>query len=572
MSKIRILDELLSNMIAAGEVVERPMGVVKELVENSIDAQATRIEIRLINGGLDYIEITDDGCGMDKKDATAAFSRHATSKISEVNDLWQINTMGFRGEALPSIASVSKVSLTTNDGNDSTLVRVEYGKIIEAKPFGAPEGTTIKVEGLFYKTPARLKHLKSANVELNLILDLISKMALSHPEISFELTNDEQAKIQTNGSGSLQEAIMAIYGVAVARKCIAIDFEDYDFKVTGYIVDPAITRATKQYINCFINGRIIKSYQIQKAIIEGYKGYMMSDRFPIAIVNIAVDYKLVDVNVHPSKWEIRISKEKQLYKLITNGIREVLKKEMTPSDLLLKNLSSSKQDREQRETELTKEEAYKSFVQPNLNIVQEEILEYIEPGQRYRFKYLAQLHGKYILANDEENLYIIDQHAAQERCMYEEIQNQIMEKSVITQHLLLPLVIEVSPAIVNQLDLINQQLDCIKLKFEQFSMNSIVTREVPDFFEQIDELHFIQHLINEIVEDKQMSRIDIRKEKIASIACHSSVRFNQYLSMEESKKLLERLSKCNQPFNCPHGRPTMIAISEKDLIKEFKRA
>jgi len=571
-SKIRILDELLSNMIAAGEVVERPMGVVKELVENSIDAQATRIEIRLINGGLDYIEITDDGCGMDKKDATAAFSRHATSKISEVNDLWQINTMGFRGEALPSIASVSKVSLTTNDGNDSTLVRVEYGKIIEAKPFGAPEGTTIKVEGLFYKTPARLKHLKSANVELNLILDLISKMALSHPEISFELTNDEQAKIQTNGSGSLQEAIMAIYGVAVARKCIAIDFEDYDFKVTGYIVDPAITRATKQYINCFINGRIIKSYQIQKAIIEGYKGYMMSDRFPIAIVNIAVDYKLVDVNVHPSKWEIRISKEKQLYKLITNGIREVLKKEMTPSDLLLKNLSSSKQDREQRETELTKEEAYKSFVQPNLNIVQEEILEYIEPGQRYRFKYLAQLHGKYILANDEENLYIIDQHAAQERCMYEEIQNQIMEKSVITQHLLLPLVIEVSPAIVNQLDLINQQLDCIKLKFEQFSMNSIVTREVPDFFEQIDELHFIQHLINEIVEDKQMSRIDIRKEKIASIACHSSVRFNQYLSMEESKKLLERLSKCNQPFNCPHGRPTMIAISEKDLIKEFKRA
>ncbi|HPX31898.1 MAG TPA: DNA mismatch repair endonuclease MutL [Erysipelotrichaceae bacterium] len=571
MSKIRILDELLSNMIAAGEVVERPMGVVKELVENSIDAQATRIEIRLINGGLDYIEITDDGCGMDKKDATAAFSRHATSKISEVNDLWQISTMGFRGEALPSIASVSKVSLTTNDGNDSTLVKVEYGKIVEAKPFGAPEGTTIKVEGLFYKTPARLKHLKSANVELNLILDLISKMALSHPKISFELTNDEQIKIQTNGSGSLQEVIMAIYGVGVAKKCIAIDFEDYDFKLTGYIVDPAITRATRQYINCFINGRIIKSYQIQKAIIEGYKGYLMSDRFPIAIVNIDIDYKLVDVNVHPSKWEIRISKERQLYRLITKGISEILKKEMTPSDLLLKNLSSLKQQHEQNELELTKKELYESYVQPSLNIVQEEILEYIESEQRYRFEYLAQLHGKYILANDEENLYIIDQHAAQERCMYEKIQNQIMDKSVITQHLLLPLVIEVSPAIVNQLDIINQQLDCIKLKFEQFSMNSIVTREVPDFFDQIDELHFIQHLINEIIEDKQMSRIDIRKEKIASLACHSSVRFNQYLSMEESKKLLERLSKCNQPFNCPHGRPTMIAINEKDLIKEFKR-
>jgi DNA mismatch repair protein MutL len=572
-SKIKILDELLSNMIAAGEVVERPMGVVKELVENSIDAQATRIEIRLINGGLDYIEITDNGCGMDKRDATAAFSRHATSKIEEVNDLWQISTMGFRGEALPSIASVSKVTLMTNDKIDSTLVRVEYGKIIEAKPFGAPEGTTIKVEGLFYKTPARLKHLKSANVELNLILDLISKMALSHPAISFELSNDSQIRIQTNGSGSLQETIMAIYGVGVAKKCIAVDFEDYDFRVSGYIVNPAITRATRQYINVFINGRIIKSYQIQKAIIEGYKGYMMSDRYPIAIINIDIDYKLVDVNVHPSKWEIRISKERQLYKLITSGISEVLKKEMIPGDLLLKNISKSQQERKDKETEFTKEDNLFSYQQQQpLTIVQEEILDYLEPEQTHRFKYLAQLHGKYILADDEENLYIIDQHAAQERVMFEEIQNQIMEKSIVTQHLLFPLVVEVSPAIVNQLDLINEQLDCIKLKFEQFSINSIVTREVPYFFEQIDEAHFIQHLISEIMEDKQMSRIDIRKEKIASLACHSSVRFNQYLSIEESKTLLERLSKCKQPFNCPHGRPTMIAISEKDLIKEFKRA
>ncbi|HQB32842.1 MAG TPA: DNA mismatch repair endonuclease MutL, partial [Erysipelotrichaceae bacterium] len=443
MSKIRILDELLSNMIAAGEVVERPMGVVKELIENSIDAKATRIEIRLMNGGLDYIGITDNGCGMDKKDATAAFNRHATSKISEVNDLWQISTMGFRGEALPSIASVSKVSLTTNDGSDSTLVKVEYGKIAEAKPFGAPEGTTIKVEGLFYKTPARLKHLKSGNVELNLILDLVSKMALSHPEISFELSNDGQTRIQTNGSGSLLEVIMAIYGVEVARKCIAVDFEDYDFRVSGYIVNPAISRATRQYINTFINSRIIKSYQIQKAIIEGYKGYLMSDRYPIAIVNIGIDYKLVDVNVHPSKWEIRISKEKQLYKLVTTKISEVLKREMTPSDLLLKNLSKPQKENIDRIIEPAKEETYQTFQQPALNIVQEEIFDYLEMEQTHRFKYLAQLHGKYILANDEENLYIIDQHAAQERCMYEEIQNQIMEKSITTQHLLLPLVIEV---------------------------------------------------------------------------------------------------------------------------------
>ncbi len=571
MSKIKILDELLSNMIAAGEVVERPMGVVKELVENSIDAKASRIEIRLINGGLDYIEVTDDGIGMDKRDATAAFSRHATSKIEEVNDLWQISTMGFRGEALPSIASVSKVSLLTNDGTDSTLVKVEYGKIVEAKPYGTPQGTTITIEGLFYKTPARLKHLKSANVELNLILDLISKMALSFPNISFELSNDEQIKIQTNGSGSLLETIMAIYGVTVAKKCIEIDFEDYDFRVSGYIVNPAITRASKQYMNVFINNRIVKSYKIQKAIIDGYKGYMMSDRYPIAIINIDIDYKLVDVNVHPSKWEIRISKEKQLYKLITDNIREVLKKEMTPSDLLLENIV--KPMAEKQTVSIVEESLFDYQQKQPINIIQEETVVYLEPEQTlHQFRYLAQLHGKYILANDDENLYIIDQHAAQERVMFEEIQDQIMQKSIVTQHLLLPLVIEVSPAIVNQLDLINEQLDCIKLKFEQFSINSIVTREVPYFFEQIDEMHFIQNLITEILEDKQMSRIDIRKEKIASLACHSSVRFNQYLSIVESKSLLERLAKCKQPFNCPHGRPTMIAINEKDLIKEFKRA
>ena len=598
MSKIKTLNEHLTNMIAAGEVVERPMGVVKELVENSIDAQSTKIEVRLKNGGLDEIEVIDDGCGMDKKDATAAFGRHATSKISQDDDLWHIQTMGFRGEALPSIASVSKLTLTTNDSNDSTLVKIEYGKIQEVRPIAAAQGTSVKVEGLFYKTPARLKHLKNANSELNAILDLIQKIALAHPEIAFELYNDDKLKIQTNGSNSLQETIMAVYGLDIAKKALKVECHDYDFEVEGYIIAPTITRSSKQYINTFINGRVIRSYYLNKAVIDGYNSFIMPDRYPIAVLNIKVDYQLVDVNVHPSKWEIRLSKEKQLAELIKTNITSVIKNSMIPSDLLIDHIALKdepifKEEIEQEKSEISNDQpkleydySYTTRLQDsvdtpiiketfsnttNKQVVQEKIIDYQTNPTIDRFTYLAQLHGRYILAYDEENLYIIDQHAAQERCMYEDIQNKIMARSIITQPLLVPLVVNVTPAIVDKIDLLNEQLSCIGLQFEQFSLNSLIVREVPDFFENLDEDEFIEQLINEVINDKKMSILEVRKEKIASLACHSSVRFNHYLSTDESKKLLSRLSNCKQPFNCPHGRPTMITISEKQLVKEFKR-
>ncbi len=598
MSKIKTLNEHLTNMIAAGEVVERPMGVVKELVENSIDAQSTKIEVRLKNGGLDEIEVIDDGCGMDKKDATAAFGRHATSKISQDDDLWHIQTMGFRGEALPSIASVSKLTLTTNDSNDSTLVKIEYGKIQEVRPIAAAQGTSVKVEGLFYKTPARLKHLKNANSELNATLDLIQKIALAHSEIAFELYNDDKLKIQTNGSNSLQETIMAVYGLDIAKKALKVECHDYDFEVEGYIIAPAITRSSKQYINTFINGRVIRSYYLNKAVIDGYNSFIMPDRYPIAVLNIKVDYQLVDVNVHPSKWEIRLSKEKQLAELIKTNITSVIKNSMIPSDLLIDHIALKdepifKEEIKQEKSEISNDQpkleydySYTTRLQDsvdtpiiketfsnttNKQVVQEKIIDYQTNSTIDRFTYLAQLHGRYILAYDEENLYIIDQHAAQERCMYEDIQNKIMARSIITQPLLVPLVVNVTPAIVDKIDLLNEQLSCIGLQFEQFSLNSLIVREVPDFFENLDEDEFIEQLINEVITDKKMSILEVRKEKIASLACHSSVRFNHYLSTEESKKLLSRLSNCKQPFNCPHGRPTMITISEKQLVKEFKR-
>lgn len=578
MSKIKVLNEHLTNMIAAGEVVERPMGVVKELIENSIDALSNHIEIRLKNGGLDCIEISDNGYGMDPQDAVAAFNRHATSKISQDDDLWHIHTMGFRGEALPSIASVSKVSLKTNDGQVGTAVDIEYGKIKSVEPTACMQGTTIKVEGLFYKTPARLKHLKNAISELNAILDLVQKSALAHPEISFELYNDDKLKIQTNGSGSLQETIMAVYGLDIAKKALKIECEDYDFKIDGYVVSPVITRSGKQFINTFINGRVIRNFYLNKAIIEAYSQFIMPDRYPITVLNISVDYQLVDVNVHPSKWEIRISKEKQLAELIKRNVTEVIRHSMIPSDLIIDHLRIDNEIASANPKPIVNEEIEEkyTFESENINrpikkIVQENLIEYQTNPTIDRFTFLAQLHGRYILAYDEDNLYIIDQHAAQERCMYEDIQNKITEKKVHTQPLLIPLVIDVSPATVNQIDLLNEQLSCIGLHFEQFSLSSLIVREVPDFLENIDETDFINNLINEVINDKQMSILEIRKEKIASLACHSSVRFNHYLSAEESKKLLSRLSNCKQPFNCPHGRPTMITISEKQLVKEFKR-
>lgn len=581
MSKIKVLNEHLTNMIAAGEVVERPMGVVKELIENSIDALSNHIEIRLKNGGLDCIEISDNGYGMDPQDAVAAFNRHATSKISQDDDLWHIHTMGFRGEALPSIASVSKVSLKTNDGQVGTAVDIEYGKIKSVEPTACMQGTTIKVEGLFYKTPARLKHLKNAISELNAILDLVQKSALAHPEISFELYNDDKLKIQTNGSGSLQETIMAVYGLDIAKKALKIECEDYDFKIDGYVVSPVITRSGKQFINTFINGRVIRNFYLNKAIIEAYSQFIMPDRYPITVLNISVDYQLVDVNVHPSKWEIRISKEKQLAELIKRNVTEVIRHSMIPSDLIIDHLRIDNEIASANPKPIVNEEKKEieekyTFESENINrpikkVVQENLIEYQTNPTIDRFTFLAQLHGRYILAYDEDNLYIIDQHAAQERCMYEDIQNKITEKKVHTQPLLIPLVIDVSPATVNQIDLLNEQLSCIGLHFEQFSLSSLIVREVPDFLENLDETDFINNLINEVINDKQMSILEIRKEKIASLACHSSVRFNHYLSAEESKKLLSRLSNCKQPFNCPHGRPTTITISEKQLVKEFKR-
>lgn len=648
MSKIAKMDAHLTNMIAAGEVVERPMGVVKELIENAMDAGAKSIEIHITKGGLEEINIIDDGCGMSASDASLAFERHATSKLHTINDLWKISTMGFRGEALPSIASVSHTYLKTNDGVDSTGVEIAYGTVKKAGPEGTPKGTQILVRNLFQKTPARLKHLKSYQYEFSLISDVVQKFALSRSDIAFTLTHDGKDVFQTQGRGNLLEVIMAIYGREIAKQAIALNGKDEDYEISGYAIQPSQTRASKYYMLCYINQRMIRSYRLQKAIIDAYAPYLPSDRYPIVVLNIKMDPKLVDVNVHPSKWEVRLSKEKQAEKLIYETISEALRNklqvnkverkekvmvEMPKMEFTFKEPAVSKK----AETSLKKEnipvkqenvmdelaneirEEFKVYqiqetkqekeaVTP-LNNIQEESITYTEEAAKVKevmeekvqetisltakeeiqeekevteeskacnpsfpyMKVIGQLHGCYILAESEQGMYIIDQHAAQERYHYEKLNKQLLEGKNETQPLLVPLTIESTMSAVTQIDDINVLLSQIGITLEAFGNHTFIVRELPSWVCNVEEEKFLQDMIDLYMKNREVNIEKLRKHAIASMACHSSIRFNRNLTIEEMQCVVEDLKKCEQPFHCPHGRPTLIELTLKELEKDFYR-
>lgn len=662
MGKINRLDEHLSNMIAAGEVVERPSGVVKELVENSIDAKSTRIEIQIAQGGIASIVISDDGMGMDREDAAVAFERHATSKLKEENDLWNIHTMGFRGEALPSIAAVSHVTLRTNNGVESTEVDIRYGKLEFARPTATPQGTIIEVQNLFQKTPARFKHLKSPQYEFSLISDIVQKFALSHPEISFYLSHDGKQIFQTKGSNNLQEVLMQIYGRDLAKSAMKIDKADFDYHIQGYAIQPNFNRATKYYMVLFINGRMIRNYHLQKAIIDAYSDYMPKDRYPIVVLNIEMDAQLVDVNVHPSKWEIRLSKEKQLEKLLYTALDEALKQEfqvvqaevkkekekvempameftyvreenvkdlhnevndsfkkpeeLPPLDMekLRKEMQAPvpvkmKPINQEEESAYVVEDApmqYPQTSRPQIKeistpvetpqkrttvskveiprpqetaskqeTVVETILEKVEEVKVKiplpQMEVIGQFHNSYILAQGEAGLYIIDQHAAQERYHYEVIKEKILSGNRDTQPLLIPISIESNVMAIAQVDNINQSLRVLGIELEVFGDTTFVVRQLPTWMQDIDEPAFIQDMIDIWMKDQVVNEEKLRHLAIATMACHSSIRFHRSLTMEEMKQVILDLEKCEQPFHCPHGRPTFICMSDKQLVKEFLR-
>ena len=597
MAKIMQMDTQLSNMIAAGEVVERPGGIVKELIENAIDAHATRIEIHCLEGGISRIEIIDNGDGMDKEDAQKAFSRHATSKIRTTEDLWSISTLGFRGEALPSIASVSKTTLISCDGKESTQVKVEYGEMVDVSDAPSSKGTTIVVEGLFQRTPARLKHLKSSHYEAAVIQDMVQKFALSHPEIAFHLVIDGKQSLKTSGLGSLKEVMVQIYGRDCLKNTFEVKGEDYDYQVTGLASLPHLTRANKNYIHLFVNGRMVKSYRLTKAVLEGYRSYLFNERYPIVVLNITMDERLVDVNVHPSKWEIRLSKQQQLEYLIQDVIRDCLKAQFASPELTatqvfqqafvepeVQPVAEIKLPRQVERTEVF-HTAEKIYAQPSFSLNEstkeekEEVLSVQETEVSYAEKIkpfpvmepLAQLHGKYILAEAEEGLYIIDQHAAQERVNYEKFRDQFDSQDEAMTEMLVPVMVQASAHVMHRLDELNELLRIFPLELESFGQTTLIARQIPLWMQKVDETAFLQDVVDLFDSEKSLNPTDLNKDRIATMACHHSIRFNRVLSRAEMVEVVESLKKCRQPYHCPHGRPTFILISQNQLVKDFKR-
>ncbi len=629
MAKIRCLDEHLTNMIAAGEVVERPSGIVKELVENSIDANAKHIEIRIVQGGIESICIIDDGEGMDKEDACTAFERHATSKLKDIDDLWNIQTMGFRGEAIPSIASVASVNIKTNNGEESTEIEVNYGQRAFVRQCACVKGTTITVRNLFQKTPARFKHLKTPPYEFSLISDVVQKFAFSHPEIAFSLYNDGRAIMKTKGNGNLREILMQVYDRESAKTAIELDNQDFDYHIGGYIMQPNVNRATKYYMLFFINGRMVRNHKLQKSIIDAFSPYLPKDRYPIAIIHITMDAQLVDVNVHPSKWEIRLSKEKQLENLLYDTIKEALRKQFEVAKVVVKedikiekpvlDLYLSNEDKqvftsinnsfndheidkkvrveeiestyevkkleEVKEVEEIKEEVKEVetiTIEENKDIIPKQ--EVVETKQEEvevniirinpslpQLEVIGQFRNNYILAQGEKGLYIIDQHAAQERYHYEVIQKEILAGHNNTQPLLIPITIDLNLRSLDKIDELNEQFKAIGITLELFGDNSVLVRELPVWMKDVNEKAFIQDMIDYFERDNHISIEKLRKKAIATMACHSSIRFHHALTMDEMKQVIVDLGKCEQPFHCPHGRPTLMCISDDDLFHQFER-
>ena len=585
MSRIQIMDEVLANKIAAGEVVEKCMNVVKELVENSIDAKATKISIDLIDSGVKEIKVTDDGVGMDREDAVMCFSRHATSKLSTVNDLFHIRSLGFRGEALPSIASVSNLTLKTSNGTTGTEVLIKGGKIEKTESSDLVKGTTITVKNLFYNTPVRLKYLKSLYTELSYITDYVNKMALSYPEISFSLTNNDKLLLKTDGSGRLLKVINDIYGLSVTKKMIEVNTSNEDYKLTGYISYPEIQKSNKNNMVLLINGRVIRNQELIKYISEVYHDYMPVDKYPIIVLKVEVDPILIDVNVHPTKMDIKFSKMETLKELVTTTIREKLDSLTLIPDASLEtkiedNIThiSTVYTNNQFEgfNEEKKEEEFKQIEEMTLNFeVNEEEEKYDSVPKKERIKKMypvGVVHGTFIVAQNEDGMYLIDQHAANERINYEYFLKEMSNPKRDVIDLLVPITLEFSN---NEYLILKENLnllDELGIVYEEFGYLTLAIRSVPLWLNKNNLENLLKTIMDIIISNEDF---DISKfiDKVAkSVACKASIRANENITLADMEILIDRLRECDNPFTCAHGRPCIITYSRYDLDKLFKRA
>ncbi|HGO0538727.1 TPA: DNA mismatch repair endonuclease MutL, partial [Streptococcus pyogenes] len=646
MTNIIELPEVLANQIAAGEVVERPASVVKELVENAIDAKSSQITVEIEESGLKMIQVTDNGEGMSHEDLPLSLRRHATSKIKSQSDLFRIRTLGFRGEALPSVASISKITIktATKEVTHGSLLIATGGEIETLEAISTPTGTKIKVENLFYNTPARLKYMKSLQAELAHIVDVVNRLSLAHPEVAFTLISDGRQLTQTSGTGDLRQAIAGIYGLNTTKKMLAISNADLDFEVSGYVSLPELTRANRNYMTILVNGRYIKNFLLNRAILDGYGSKLMVGRFPIVVIDIQIDPYLADVNVHPTKQEVRISKERELMALISTAISESLKEQDLIPDAL-ENLakSSTRHFSKPEQTQLplqsrglyydpqkndffVKESAvsekipetdfYSGAVDNSVKVEKVELLPHSEEvigpssvkhasrpqntftetdhpnldlknrqklsqmltrleneGQSVfpELDYFGQMHGTYLFAQGKDGLFIIDQHAAQERVKYEYYRDKIGEVDSSLQQLLVPYLFEFSGS-----DFINLQekmalLNEVGIFLEVYGHNTFILREHPIWMKEEEIASGVYEMCDMLLLTNEVSIKTYRAELAIMMSCKRSIKANHSLDDYSARNLLLQLAQCQNPYNCPHGRPVLINFSKADMEKMFRR-
>lgn len=666
MGKIHQLNGVLADQIAAGEVIERPASIVKELVENSLDANSRRIDVLVADAGISEIRVIDDGSGIAADDVPMAFKRHATSKISSEHDLFNVKTMGFRGEALPSIASVADVQMDTavEGAAAGTHIHIKGGQTVDIKPAPARRGTDIRVADLFYNTPARLKYLKAVRTELSRVVDIVNRLALANPHVAISLTSNGRELFRSAGNGNLQQVIAAIYGIKVGRKMVHVHAADADFEVDGYTSLPELTRSSRNYITLTINHRYVRNFALTKAVTTGYSSKLMVGRYPVAVVNIKLDPLLVDVNVHPAKREVRLSKEDQLTKLISQAIFDRLAKENLIPDVgetaLSQNqveslnrkldevsqpyvVSSPQSASPQSAGQSTSEPAQAPVDEPQsasssateaanpaaagatdaelrdpVVITSRDQLsgprmakfdaefkdEDVQPfdtaalnqpeGKRRpqkvenvdlqiddqgseserrfpQLEYIGQVHGTFLLAQASDGLYIVDQHAAQERINFEYFRKAVAAVSPAQQTFLTPLVLQYSTAdalkLADHLDV----LAGVGIKLEPFGDNAFILNSHPTWFAEGQEEATAKEMIAWVINDGKITLEQFREKTAAMMSCKRAIKANHHLDARQATALLHNLSKCQNPFNCPHGRPVTIHFTDSDLEKLFKR-
>ena len=613
MSKINVLDDNTINQIAAGEVIERPAAVVKELVENSIDAGANAITVEIKEGGINFIRVTDNGSGIEEEDIPLLFLRHSTSKIKSANDLLHVVSLGFRGEALSSIAAIAQVELIskTSDSFTGLHYTIAAGEEMELEHIGCPNGTTFIVRNLFYNTPARRKFLKSPVTEAGYISDLMERLAISHSNISFKFINNTQIKLHTPGNGKLKDCIYHIYGREIAAHLLFVDGSNQQVAITGYIAKPIVSRGNRNYENYFINGRYIRNSLISKAIEEAYRSYSMSHRYPFTSLNITIEPELIDVNVHPAKLEIRFKNGEELYQLIHHSIRTTLEgRELIPEVTLSekKQVLPTKQQLPEPFEEKRRQEAnpkYTTSVEPvnqfnhheekmvssatslikentaNYEVRREdpipvliekaEQLSFISEEAKSNHRIIGQVFSTYWIVEFGDKMFLIDQHAAHEKVLYEKTMKALKEKQQNSQLLEPPIILSLSMREEETVKKYYETLKKIGFEIDEFGGKEYAVRAVPSDLYGLAQKDILISLIDELVEEGYNETPEMILEKTASISCKAAVKGNHRLSIEEANSLIDQLLTLENPYHCPHGRPTIVSMSKYEIEKKFKR-